>query len=236
MSNFAKPDKQLWYLINRPELAEPIQPQARNKFHYGHILEEWGLFLAEVAGHKVEAQQEEVSYHGVLGHIDAIIDGVVVDVKSANSRSFSKFREHRLDSDDPFGYRDQLSLYVLALQGDARVKIKGSGAFLAIDKELGHIVLDSYKNKETDYEAEIIRKRKMLELPEPPDRCFEPIPDGKSGNLRLNTQCSYCPFKEHCWPESRTFLYSNGPRTLVHVEREPDVPEIKRGEKNEIED
>ena len=69
----------------------------------------------------------------------------------------------------------------------------------------------------------------MKELADPdtpiPERCYPDIPDGKSGNMKLSVPCSYCSFKEHCWPELRTFIYSNGPRYLTKVVRTPDVYE-----------
>jgi hypothetical protein len=228
MSNFSTPDRKLWYSCNTPEDAEPVSPEARLNFMYGGVVEEIMLFLSKEAGHDVKHEQKEVELNGVLGHIDGVIDGVLVDVKSANSRSFDKFKYHRLDSDDPFGYRDQLSLYVRASEDLPDVKIKKQGAFLAVDKERGQLVLDTYTSKDTDYEKETIRKRSMLNERVPPPRCYLPVPDGKSGNLKLGVECSYCPFKKKCWPEMRTFLYSDGPRHLVRVEREPDVDELKR--------
>ena len=50
---------------------------------------------------------------------------------------------------------------------------------------------------------------------------IEPEPDGKSGNTKLCTQCSYCDFKKICWPHMRTFIYKGGPRYLINVAREP---------------
>lgn len=234
MSNYSTPDRKLWYTVNRPDLAESLEPEARLKFLYGDILEEFMIFLAQQQ-HNVQHIQREVSLYGVLGHIDCVIDGVVVDVKSANARSFSKFQHHSLGVDDPFGYLDQLSLYVYAAKDLPGVTVKKQGAFLAVDKELGKLVLDVYNIKEMDYEKETIRKRNILAESNPPQRCYEPVPEGTSGNLKLGVECSYCPFKKHCWSAAndgrgiRTFAYSKGPVHLVKVIREPDVLEIKNG-------
>ncbi len=54
------------------------------------------------------------------------------------------------------------------------------------------------------------------------------VPDGKSGNIKLDVKASYSPQKYLCKPNLRTFIYSDGPRFLTHVERLPDVPEIRR--------
>jgi hypothetical protein len=227
MSNFGKPDRQLWYHVNRPELAEPIPPWTRLKFLVGDIIEAVVLTLAKASGHKVTGEQSEMVFKGVKGSRDAVIDGMTIDVKSANSRSFQKFENHELDWKDPFHYRDQLDLYTKAAQDDPEVTEKDTYAFLAVDKEMGHIVLDTYQVREKDYEAEVKRKALMLAKTDPPERCYSDQEDGKSGNRKLCTECSYCPYKKTCWPGLRTFLYANGPRFLTRVMKEPDVPEVR---------
>jgi hypothetical protein len=232
MSNFYYGDRKLWYAVNQPELAAPLEPEAKQKFLYGDIIEAELLFLAKAAGHDVTCEQQEVSYHGVLGHIDAVIDGLVVDVKSASGRAFDKFKYHQLEYNDPFGYIDQLSLYVTAMADNPEVKIKGQGGFLAVNKESGEIALDIYKINKRDYEQEIVRKSRMLERDQLPDRCHTPVPYGSSGNKRLSVECAYCPFKRDCWKQSnygkgiRSFAYSSGVVELVEVHREPEVQEI----------
>jgi len=226
MSNFGYPDRKLWYYVNTPGDAEPLSAETRLKFLYGDIIEELMVFLAKQSGHEVGNEQKKVSLHDVVGHIDCTIDGVVVDVKSANARSFDKFQYHNLDEYDPFGYRDQLSLYVSACRDLPDVAVKKQGSFLAVDKELGRIVLDTYNNKEINYETETKRKTDFLAKPDPPDRCYPPVPHGSSGNAKLGVECVYCPFKKKCWPEMKTFRYSNGDVHLVKVVRMPDVPEV----------
>lgn len=216
--------RKLWYSINTPEKAEPLSPAARFKFLFGDILEELLLFLGAEAGHVVEGQQDELNINGVKGHRDAIIDGRLVDCKSASTYSFKKFASNGLRADDPFGYLDQIGAYLEGSKSDPRVKDKDVASFLVVDKTLGNICLDTYpKNGDTDYSAKVDELREMLAKPEPPDRAFEPVPEGKSGNEKLCTYCSYCDFKKECYPELRTFIYSNGPVFLSKVEREPKV-------------
>lgn len=210
--------RKLWYVVNKPEVAEQPEPWARFKFLYGHLLEELTLFMAQEAGHKVERRQEEVEIRDIKGHIDAFVDGVLVDVKSANSRGMGKFKYHELETNDPFGYIDQLGAYTAATGADRQ-------AFLAVDKELGHLVLDEYPRTNKDYAAYIEYLKAEVAKPEPPSRGYMPEPEGKSGNMKLGTVCSYCPFKKTCWPGLRTFLYSKGPVFLTKVEKLPDVPE-----------
>lgn len=221
--------------VNNPELAETISPEALLKFLYGHLLEELGLFLVEETGkHTVTARQELVNVNGIEGHPDAIIDGWLVDVKSANSRGMDKFTKHTLEYDDPFGYLGQLDFYRKALIDDPRLTEKDSVAFLAIDKELGKLKLDKYYRggKALDRAGDnIARKQAIVNGGVVPQRAIEPVPDGKSGNMALGIKCRYCDKKKTCWADAnngrglRTFIYSNGPRWLTRVVREPDVPE-----------
>jgi hypothetical protein len=228
MSNIGTPcERKLWYTVNAPELAEPIAPHTRIKFLYGDIVEELILFLCEIAGHDVKGTQDAMQLEGVTGHRDAVLDGVTVDVKSANSRGFVKFKEHLLEYDDPFGYLSQLGAYVAADQDD-QVR-KGQGAFVAVDKELGHIVVDTYNFPRRDYYEALIRhKKEMVDGPLPP-RHYSDEPDGKSGNMKLCMECRYCPYKEECWKDAnngrglRKFIYSDGPRWLTKVLRLPNV-------------
>ena len=67
---------------------------------------------------------------------------------------------------------------------------------------------------------------------EPPARCHEAVPDGKSGNRKLGINCSYCSHKARCWADIndgqglRTFIYSTGPRYLTDVVKLPKVHEV----------
>ena len=228
MSNVGSPcDRKLWYEVNQKEGGEPLRGDTLLKFMYGDVIEELLLLLAEVSGHSVEGRQETLEIAGIEGHRDAVIDGVTVDVKSANTYGFAKFRDHKLDSDDPFGYRDQLQSYVHAGQKDPIVTDKTRGAFLVMDKQLGHLCLDFHEYRNLPWEHIYAFKKSMITLPEPPNRAYLPEPDGKSGNTKLGMFCGYCVHKHTCYPQLRTFLYSTGPRFLVNVENEPMVPEVK---------
>ncbi len=229
VSNFGTEcERKLWYTINTPEDAEELEPHARFKFLFGHILEEIALFAAEETGHDVRKRQHPVELHGVKGHVDAIIDGVLFDVKSTSVRQFDKFKHHQLESDDPFSYKAQLNMYSEALKEDEDLRVKGEYAFLAINKELGHMVVDRYrKEQDKDWERAVNDKKEMLAKAKPPGRSYTEIPDGRSGNMQLPVPCRYCPYKQKCWPGLRTFLYSNGPRYLTSVARTPEVYEVK---------
>lgn len=232
MSNFGRKCKrQLWYDINHPELAEKLPAYAKIKFFFGHLIEEVVLWLAAKAGHKVEGMQDEVHLESLTGHRDGIIDGVLVDVKSASSRSFSKFSDGLTPDDDNFGYLDQLDAYLEASQGDEKLLDKSKGAFLVVDKQLGKIHLDKHPRLNVDYKKKIDDVRRIVGAKEPPQRYYDDIPEGKSGNRKIPTPCQYCQFKWECWKDSnngrglRSFNYSTGPVWLTNVAREPRVDE-----------
>lgn len=217
--------RKLWYTLNEKDQEPiPLRKEVRFKFLYGDIIESVVLFLAAEAGHKVEGQQDKLELNGVVGHRDAVIDGVLVDVKSAATYSFQKFKEHLTPENDAFGYIPQLMLYLEASQNDPLVTDKDRAAFLAVDKQLGHICLDIHVKDHTDWSKYIDDTRDVLNRIEPPNRSFEPEPEGKSGNMKLGTNCSYCEWHKVCWPNVQTYLYSTGPKHLVEVVREPNVP------------
>ena len=226
MSNIGRPARQLWYEQNMPTESSGPTPPTQIKFLYGHILEEILLMLVRAAGHKVTDEQKEVDVRGIKGHIDCKIDGEVVDVKTASKIAFNKFREGRLREDDPFGYMSQLAGYEEAEKSS-------EGGFLVINKESGELCL--YRPEELDkpsITSQIQRTRKALKLATPPERCYESVPEGKKGNMKLNRNCNYCTYKFECYKDSnngqglRTFKYANGPAYFTHVEVAPRVEEI----------
>ncbi|MGH9992866.1 MAG: hypothetical protein ACREBU_01550 [Nitrososphaera sp.] len=219
MSNVGKPcTRQLWYEIKGYK-GEKLQPHTRLKFLYGDVIEQLVLFLAREAGHTVEQRQNKVELDGIRGHIDAVIDGALVDVKSCSPYGFKKFEEGGLEEDDPFGYQAQLAGYKAALGIE-------EAAWVAMDKQNGHLGVFLLKS---DYpvRSQISKVKAALVSDEPPERAFEPLPDGASGNMKLPVACSYCAFKQTCYPQLRTFLYATGPRFLTKVTRVPNVPEVQ---------
>lgn len=225
-SMLGKKDRQVW-MDNHPDptLEEQMRPQTYMKFLYGDVIEQLYLYLAKEAGHNVTDEQREVEVNGILGHIDARIDGVVVDVKSASSYGFEKFKKGTVEQDDPFGYVEQLAGY-------ASVLTPGEDAYwLAIDKTTAELCLSPLSKQVIKHhhpEPRIDHLKEVIARDEPPELCYQPVPDGKSGNMKLDTGCSYCQHKKRCFPNVRTFIYSNGPRFLTEVVRTPDVPEVTR--------
>lgn len=230
LSALGRPDRQLWYDAHHKGVPETLPPSAKVKFLFGDILEHMLLFLAEEAGHEVTDEQKELVVDGVKGHMDCKIDGIPVDAKSCSTFAFDKFKDGTLRHQDDFGYMWQIAAYSHAEKAK-------EAAFFAIDKQLGHICLLRIPDWELnlyDVPARVADQKAVVALDAPPDKCDDDVADGKSGNRKLATICSYCKHKQECWPELRTFLYANGPRFLTQVERLPDVPEANL--RNKIED
>lgn len=224
-SALGKPDRQLWYGVHHPDKAERMQPKTYMKFLYGDVIELLLLFLAKEAGHTVERAQERVESEGVVGHIDAVIDGVTVDVKSASPFSYAKFEDGRFHTDDPFGYIQQIGGYRNEI-GTERA------GFLVANKVHGDICFAEVRRSTLDEHQPAPRIRHLKEVlasEQEPERCYLDKPDGKSGNRILATSCSYCPFKFHCWRDANggrgleVYNYSTGPKFFTRVEREPRV-------------
>lgn len=230
MSNIGTPCKRkLWYYLNLPEHEQDLPAHVHLKFVYGDLIESLLISLAKAAGHTVTGEQDEVVVEGVVGHRDCVIDGCVVDVKSVSTMGFNKFKKNELRIDDPFGYLKQLTGYVYGAKDDPLVTDKKGGAFLVLDKQHGHIHLDYYDlEHELELFPSVVAATKLMSrMPKEPHREFDPIPDGKSGNMKLPAACSYCDYKWHCHPGLRGFAYSSGPVYLTRVAKLPAVPEFK---------
>jgi len=209
--------KALWHSIHTPELAEDLPPWAHNKFSVGHFWEAYLLVQCKAAGHRVEGEQDELQLNGVQGHRDAVIDGCVVDIKSASTRQFAKFRNRTLEKDDPFGYLDQLDGYIVASLHDPLVLVKDRGYFLAIDKQMGHPCVYEHIARTDHVINRVSTYKRIVGQSDPPDCTCETTPIGAGGNIKLGVRASYSAFKWTCFPQLRCFLYAEGPVYFSHV-------------------
>lgn len=230
LSAIGRPSRQIYYeSVDAPH--EPFSPEVFFKFQYGHLLEEMFLFLAKEAGHDVQNEQGEITAEGIKGHCDAVIDGVLCDVKSASPYGYVKFKNGTIRENDGFNYIPQLAAYY---QGGGYTK---GAAFIAINKVSGQICVCKFTHEEmiaVDVKGHAARQKRVVSRPEKtPERCFEDVPMGASGNRKLPITCSYCRFKYHCWRDSnggqglKTYIYSNGPTYLTTVKREPKVFDVE---------
>ena len=226
MSNIGKKERQLWFDMKTEGTPERMPPSLFIKFLYGHLLEEIVLFLIKLSGHTVTSEQKEVTVSGIKGHMDCVIDGEVVDIKTASGFAFKKFKDGTLAENDIFGYMAQLAGYEAA-EGTS------NGGFLALNKESGELALYKPDNFDKPNIKKKIRDVKAaVKLDKPPNLCYNPIPDGKSGNMQLPRECIYCRHKFECHKDSnegkglRVFKYSNGLRYLTQVPKVPNVIEV----------
>lgn len=226
LSMIGQPARKVWYSVRSTE-QEELSGSDYIKFLYGDILEALLVFLSKAAGHKVSDQQKQVVLNDVVGHQDAVVDDVLVDFKSASSFSFKKFTEGMVFKDDPFGYVAQLSAY-------AQANNAKEAGWVVIDKTTGQIAYCPVHQMEMiNASQKIDYLRNAIKDSEPPSRCYDAVPDGKSGNMQLATGCNYCAYKFDCWSDAnngkglRAFQYANSVKYLTKVDREPNVPELQ---------
>ena len=226
LSMIGQPARKVWYSVRSTE-QEELAGSDYIKFLYGDILEALLVFLSKVSGHKVSDQQKQVVLNDVVGHQDAVVDNVLVDFKSASSFSFKKFTEGMVFKDDPFGYVAQLSAY-------AQANNAKEAGWVVIDKTTGQIAYCPVHQMEMiNASQKIDYLRNAIKDSEPPSRCYDDVPDGKSGNMQLATGCNYCAYKFDCWSDAnngkglRAFQYANSVKYLTKVDREPNVPELQ---------
>lgn len=234
MSILGKPSRQLWYDKFSPKDKKEENAGLNLKFLYGHIIEHLVLYLAELAGHKIEDQQMKVEIDGVTGHIDSKIDGEICDVKSASSFSFKKFQTGEIVGDDPFGYHAQLSGYETA-NGTK------DGGFLVVDKSTGDICFYKPDDMAKPNVKTLIKDLKnTLEQDTPPEKCY-PYKEEKNGNKTLAIGCQFCPHKWECHTDAnggkglRVFRYANKDTILADVIKLPKVDEVTNEYKSRIE-
>ena len=226
MSNIGRPARQLYY-SQKDSREIRHHPSTQMKFLYGHIMEDLLIFLAKLSGHEVTDEQKEVKVKGVVGHMDCKIDGEVIDIKTASGFGFKKFKNGTLRDDDPFGYISQLAGY-------ERAEGTENGGFLAMNKESGEIALYQPDDLDKPNIKTLIGKLLdvLLNLGKPPEKCYQPIPAGVKGNMKLPIGCVYCSHKIECNKDTndgqglRMFKYAKGITYLTKVVVAPNVEEI----------
>jgi len=227
MSNIGRPTRRLWYDLNlEGATKERINGPTFIKFLYGHLLEVLLLFFVRLTGHVVEGEQKEVTVEGIKGHMDSVIDGEVIDVKTASGYAFKKFKDGTLAQNDSFGYLSQLAGYEEAEQTN-------NGGFLVMNKETGELTVFIPDDLEKPNIVHRIKEVKQaMKKKTPPAYCYTPIAEGAAGNMKLPRDCNWCPHKFECHKDAndgkglRTFQYAKGLVYLTHVAKLPNVQEI----------
>ena len=227
LSSAGMADRRIWYEINhKDDHKEFLTYDRRLSFLFGHILEALLIFLIREAGHEVSSQQQEVEVEGIKGHLDCLIDGDLVDIKSASAYAFQKYATGMIKVDDVYGNIFQLASY-------AHAKGLNRAFLFVMNKVYGTLTLLELEDLDlVNPESRLKHLKEITVLPSPPvELCYEPIPYGTSGNMRLHKNCEFCPFKGECWKGAnggkgiRWFKYSNERVPLVKVTKEPKVQE-----------
>lgn len=217
-----------WYHPERglPPFALPNESTLPVKFLLGDYVEEIALFLAGEAGHEVTLRQHEVrldvpaSAWYAVGHMDAVIDGCVVDVKSASDFAFNKYKREGLTAEsDGFGYRYQIDAYATAMGTNHR-------GFLFVNKHDGALhFLDRTHEPMIDIPTRIRDIGHAMNLytdfGDAPDR-LAPVQYKKTDERKLCTVCSYCQFKHHCWGDQKLegWVVSGRPQWFINLSDE----------------
>ncbi len=224
--------RSLWASVHSPGIQEKFPAPVRIRFHFGDVIEAMAIALAKAAGHTVTGEQDEVTVDGVKGHLDCILDGCIVDVKSINSMGFQKIKARQV-AEDLFlrSYLDQLDGYLVGSLDDDRVKVKDRAYLWAIDKAMGHMCLYEHRIREKHIRERIILYKGIVGQDTPPPCTCGTLSEGQSGNVKLDLKASYNPYKYFCFPGCRTFIYAGGkPVHLVKVVKRPQdhVIEVDR--------
>lgn len=220
----------LWHSVNAPDIAEALPPWAEFKYRYGDIIETFAITLAKATGHTVTGEQDHVTVDGISGHRDCVIDGCIVDVKSASSQSYLKFKDGSIRTSDSFGYLDQLDGYLLGSADDPLVTVKDRAYLWVIDKQLGHMCLYEHHLRKDSIRNRISESKRIVGSPVPPKCTCGTVAEGAAGNERLDKISGYNPYKWGCKPHVRKFIYAKGPvyLTKVVVRPQPHILEVDR--------
>lgn len=227
MSNLGTSDRKLYLDIKNP-MPEGNSPALEQRFLYGHVVEALLIFLIREAGHTVENEQREIEVDGVPGHLDMTIDRTVTDAKSTSPYQFFKFNNaNALKNNDTFGYITQIAGYHEAMKDEDGID-KDRAAILVQNKSDSEKRLLIFDEMEMPNIPERIRHvKEMLNSPNMPPICHQPVLDPKTGNAELAKPCKWCRHKFKCFPTMRAFDYANGVKYLTSVVSTPRVQEIK---------
>lgn len=224
-SSFKSCERQVWYSARGTEGAE-VAPRARSTWALGNQVEALAVYQMIASGLPVVAPGPDgkqasraltVGEHEIPGHCDVLLDygshGVVpVEVKGLNHFTFGGWEKNGPDNN--WGYLSQLNVYMAAL-GVER------GFFYAINKMQG--VAKCWEVQRDDLLVEWIKDTYLLsmedEAPERPkwaglkEMPRAKMPDGTVGVEELaDKQCSYCSYREACFPGLETVIVSGQPK------------------------
>jgi hypothetical protein len=148
----------------------------------------------------------------VKGEDDVEIDNKVYDIKTCSPFAFErkwKMGLPALKANDDFGYVGQLVGY-------SEAKSKKAGGWIVVCKSTGQVLVmdaDFSKDEKDTVLQEMQMKATALKEDWSFDRCFEPVDDffnkKYTGSKKLPMSCSWCDFKQSCWPKAQLLPQPN---------------------------
>ncbi len=201
MSNVGRPNCQLWYDKNKPEVALPFPTTFIMNMMIGDIVEAVFKGLLKEAGVEYEDSDKvtlELDNASINGEYDIVINDAVDDIKSASNWSYqNKFESYdSLAAGDGFGYVAQLAGY-------AKAADKKAGGWWVVNKANGEFKYVPATGLDVDTEVAKIQDTVATVEANEFKRCFEPVVEkfrGKeTGNKVLNSGCKFCSYRFDCW-------------------------------------
>ncbi len=201
MSNVGRPNCQLWYDKNKPEVALPFPTTFIMNMMIGDIVEAVFKGLLKEAGVEYQDSDKvtlELDNTSINGEYDIVINDAVDDIKSASNWSYqNKFESYdSLASGDGFGYVAQLAGY-------AKAADKKAGGWWVVNKANGEFKYVPATGLDVDTEVAKIQDTVATVEANEFKRCFEPVVEkfrGKeTGNKVLNSGCKFCSYRFDCW-------------------------------------
>tara|TARA_R110001592_G_scaffold40379_3_gene132743 strand:- start:1352 stop:2203 length:852 start_codon:yes stop_codon:yes gene_type:complete len=201
MSNVGRPNCQLWYAKNKPEVALPFPTTFIMNMMLGDIVEAVFKGLLKEAGVDYQDNTKvtlELDNASINGEYDIVINDAVDDIKSASNWSYqNKFESYdTLAAGDGFGYIAQLAGY-------AKAAGKKAGGWWVVNKANGEFKYVPATGLDVDTEVAKIQDTVYTVEANEFKRCFAPVPEkfrGKeTGNKVLNEGCKFCSYRFDCW-------------------------------------
>jgi hypothetical protein len=203
MSNVGRPTCQLWFEKHKPEAAQPKSNNFVMNMMLGDIVEAVFKGLLDEAGVEYgDAENVVLKLEDgteINGTYDIVMDGAVDDIKSASDWSYrNKFESYStLAAGDGFGYIGQLAGY-------AKATGKRAGGWWVVNKANGKFKYVPAEGIDTDKEVDKIQATVKTVEKDEFVRCFEPEEETfrkvATGNKVLNKHCTFCDFRNTCWP------------------------------------
>lgn len=212
--------------LQKEKLGEKGLPNTYSfpiKMLYGAIVESLLMFVLREAGLNVEEEQGNVKLPiqvntwasdkvceehtlEIPGTFDLIIDGKVWDIKSCSPFVFENYAVNY----EYFKQHDNLG-YIPQLYGYAAARNIPAGGWIFVNKATGEIKFlecpDYQKNEKKEALGLIQKNSEALFNSVEFKRCFtaknEFFRRTPTGNMVLAPPCTFCRFRNTCWPEAR---------------------------------